>query len=106
VAARALVGRKGIREMRGKREIDYIHIVLPRHEIIIAEGVRTESCYLGPVTLGHARGMDRLRLQALFPRLRAAGDGAGYGPMARPVLRVQKARRVLQAHGEASLVPG
>ena len=46
--AKAFVGTKGIRYMRGKSEVEYISLLLERHEILDVSGLATESFLPGP----------------------------------------------------------
>ena len=105
IAAKALTGLPGVRTMKGKKSVEYIHIALARHHVIIAEGVQTESCYLGPVMLNDVPRSMRPKLKELFPDI-TFDPGSGYGPTARPVLCVQPARAMLKAgqivHSSAS----
>ena len=60
----------------------------------MAEGVPTESCYLGPMVLQHMSRSQLRTVMARFPALKP-GRGDGYGRLARPVLKVREARRLL-----------
>lgn len=65
-------------------EVEYVHLLFDRHEVIFAEGVATESYH--PL-LGHTAedGHDTLaELMRLFPALEA--EAQGFGPAARPTL--------------------
>ncbi len=92
VAAKALTCLPGIRSMNGKRTVEYRHFALRRHSVVVADGVHTESCYIGPSVLAGASELDCRRLKQQFPDLLS---GRGYGPTARPVIKVQEARRLL-----------
>lgn len=41
-----LIGRPGIHRKRGCRSADYVHLLLDRHEVLVAEGVPVESLLL------------------------------------------------------------
>ncbi|MFZ5963135.1 Hint domain-containing protein [Thalassococcus sp. BH17M4-6] len=60
---------RGARIARGKREIQYHHMMLDRHEIIYAEGVAAETMYPGPVALKGLGPVDRAAVFAAFPGL-------------------------------------
>lgn len=96
VAAKALTVLPHVRVLEGKKSIQYIHIALERHEVIMAEGVFTESCYLGPVMLQDIPKRHRPQMKAIFPKI-GFNPGRGYGPTARPELRVQRSRKLLKA---------
>lgn len=51
VPAKSLTDRKGIRVMKGKQRVTYLHLVFDGHEIIISNGTFTESFFPGPVAL-------------------------------------------------------
>ncbi|WP_425435155.1 Hint domain-containing protein [Litoreibacter ascidiaceicola] len=40
-----------VRVAQGIRQLTYVHLLLPRHEIIYANGVATESFYPGPQSI-------------------------------------------------------
>ncbi|MFN3936951.1 MAG: Hint domain-containing protein [Gemmobacter sp.] len=94
VPALALIGRGGIRRMHGKRTVDYHHVLLPRHSIVLADQAPAESLYPGRVALRQLGPKRAAQIRRLFPALRRDPD-TGYGPHARPVLRPAEARRVL-----------
>ena len=96
VAAKALTALPGVRPMKGKKAVEYLHFALPRHSVVFADGVRTESCYIGPCVLSAAGKTDRFRIKAHFPDINLL-SGHGYGPTARPVVKVQEARRQLKS---------
>ena len=96
VAAKALTVLRGVRVMKGKRVVEYIHFALSRHEIVLAEGAATESCYLGPVMLQDFAPSQRRRIKAIFPQIEF-DPCRGYGPTARPELRVNRARNMLKS---------
>ena len=92
VPAKALTELPRIREMSGKKSVEYIHIAFERHELIRADSALTESCYVGRAVISDLRGKPLDRLFTTFPQIEHDVEG-GYGPTARPVLRVQQARR-------------
>lgn len=71
-------------------EVEYVHLLFDRHEVILAERVATESYH--PL-LGHPAGDGRdtlAELMTLFPALEA--ESRGFGPAARPTLSAEEAR--------------
>ena len=79
------------RVARGRREVCYHHLLLPRHAVIFANGAACESLYPGPQALrsfGPALCADLLRvlppLQLVIAGSKATS--AVYGPLARPIL--------------------
>ena len=48
VPAKQLLGLPGIRRLKPRLAIRYVHLLFDRHEIVFAEGAPTESLFLGP----------------------------------------------------------
>lgn len=69
VAAGALVNGTTITVDLKIREVTYIHLLLPSHQIIWANGAETESFHPANADLGSLGGPDRMRLLAQFPDL-------------------------------------
>jgi hypothetical protein len=89
VPAKALLGRWGVRVVRGVAQVSYVHLVFDRHQIVLAEGCPSESFL--------ARGMG---LRAAPPRLRPALSALSAGPggppaPARTILPHRQALRLL-----------
>lgn len=87
--AKGLTSRPGIRVMRGKRAITYYHVLLEAHEILLSEGLPSESFYPGPQAMKMLKYRQRNAVLTLFPKLKINPDD-GYGPHARPCLTVQE----------------
>ncbi|MBB95369.1 MAG: hemolysin-type calcium-binding protein [Rhodobacteraceae bacterium] len=66
------------------REVTYIHLLLPSHQIVWANGVETESFHPASADFGALTDGDRARLRALDPSL--AADPVSYGDFARRAL--------------------
>ena len=62
--------------------VTYHHLLFDRHQIILAEGLWSESYHPGVMTMGDHDPDLRDEILALFPEL--AADLASYGPSARP----------------------
>lgn len=92
-----------IRRAYGKRGVTYVHLLLPRHEIIFANGAPTESLYPGRFGLAGFDVAAKSELIALFPQLgfvmRGADPGKVYGPPALPFAKGGALRREAAAHG-------
>lgn len=58
-------------------EVTYVHLLLPRHEILDADGAAAETLHLGPYLLDRVLGPSRAEVMALFPDL---GATAPHGP--------------------------
>lgn len=94
--AKAFVGLRGIRILRGIRQVSYYNFLLPRHEIILANGLPVESFYPGRQALRTLPHGQRQRLFGLFPAL-IQHPGTGFGAPARPLLAAGEARRLIRA---------
>lgn len=70
-------------------EVQYFHLLFDRHEVILTEGLPTESFYPGPQSMGDLDGQVRAELLRIFPQLE--GKSALFEPAA-PGLRVWEAR--------------
>jgi peroxidase len=80
VAAKHLINDHSIRQITGGT-VDYIHILFDDHQIIMAEGIASESFHPGRVGFGSMAEAARQELLSLFPQL--AADLDGFGPAAR-----------------------
>jgi len=69
VTARSLVNGSNIAIDASMREVDYIHVLLPRHQVIWANGVETESFHPASASLAALSDTDRSRLLKLVPGL-------------------------------------
>lgn len=98
VAARDLVNGAGIRQVEGG-EVEYVHILFDRHQVIFAEGLETESFLPGPRIAHGFEAAMVAEIRALFPELNP-DTGAGYSPAARRMLKRYEAR--LLVHGRAA----
>lgn len=70
------------------RMVTYIHLMLDRHQIITANGVRTESFHAGPEGLKALSEQSRADLFRSFPQLE--NDPYAHGKAALPCLRAQE----------------
>ncbi len=91
-------GGPGFRVARGVREVRYIHLMFERHQVVLTEGLASESFYPGPMALGSLDDASRAEVGALFPDLvarRAPREEVSrfYGPTARAVLRRREVSR-------------
>ena len=71
-------------------QVEYIHLMFDRHEIVWAEGCPSESFHPGHVGLNAVSDPAREELFALFPDLRS--DPGSYGDTARMCLRAHESR--------------
>lgn len=90
IAARHLCTWPGIGIDTSDAPVKYLHILLDRHEILIAEGAYAESLFLGEESL-HTLSSDALQeLAEIFPD-RTDGKNPGFGRAARRILRAHEA---------------
>lgn len=92
VAARQLENGGSIRVDTRLREVTYVHLLLPRHEILFANGVETESFHPADASMSSMADTDRSRLLGINPDLEA-----------RPYAYGEHARRQLSASEAAIL---
>lgn len=93
VPAISLVGQPGIEVATDAAEVEYLHILLDRHEIVFAAGAPSETLYAGP----HAReamGQEAVEeIETLFPGILDKS-----AVPARPLHRGPKVRKMLERH--------
>ena len=93
VAAKDFVD--GVRVVRERVDVvTYVHLMFDRHEIILSEGIPTESLYPGPRALENLPDATRDELMAIFPELAC---GVSYGTAAAPLLKSYEARALFAA---------
>ncbi|WP_040604292.1 Hint domain-containing protein [Sagittula stellata] len=92
-AATHLVGTQGVTRQEGQ-EVTYIHLALDRHQVIWAEGVASESFFIGPQALLGLAPDQRAGLMEVFPQLTAGTDW--YGATARPCLKRHETAMLLK----------
>jgi hypothetical protein len=88
VAASDLVNGTSITVDLNAREVRYIHLLLPQHHIVWANGVETESFHPANTAFSSLDSTDKSRLLAQFPDL--AKDPLHYGEYARRNLSVSE----------------
>lgn len=84
VAARDLVDGVRIAREPLLRPVVYVHLLLERHHIILANGFEAESFHPAAADLGGLSEGDRMRLFDVMPMLKI--EPQTYGPWARPAL--------------------
>ncbi|SEN15021.1 Hint domain-containing protein [Pseudorhodobacter antarcticus] len=85
VAAKDLVNGSSVRYMEGG-EVEYVHLLFDRHQVIFSEGLATESFLPGPQTTKSFEADIMAEICALFPEIDPE-TGNGYSPAARRTLR-------------------
>lgn len=71
-------------------DVTYFHMLFDEHEVVFAEGARSESYYPGASSLGGLDDPAREELFDIFPELRA--NPIGFGQSARQTLKAAEAR--------------
>ncbi len=84
VAARDLVNGSTIVVDMALKEVTYVHLLLPSHQVIWANGIETESFHPAQADLASLSEADRARLLQMFPALEY--DPQAYGNSARRAL--------------------
>ena len=90
VKAIDLVNGTSIRQVEGG-EVEYVHLLFDRHQVIWSDGLATESFLPGPQTTQLFEQDIVDEICALFPELDRT-SGAGYSPAARRTLRGYEAQ--------------
>ena len=89
VAARDLINGESVVRDTAVKEVTYIHLLLPRHEVLFANGLETESFHPGNTALSTVAEQDRARLLSRMPRV--ADDPFAYGAYTRRNLSASEA---------------
>ncbi|MBW4709709.1 Hint domain-containing protein [Roseobacter sp. YSTF-M11] len=95
VAAKDLIDAQHIAVDVHVREVTYIHLLLPGHNILWANGVATESFHPASTALATLESTDRARLLRQYPDL--AYDPHTYGGYARRNLSASEAAILMHA---------
>jgi hypothetical protein len=92
--AKSLTAVPGIRHMKGKTQITWIHFACDRHEVVTANGCLSESLLLGPMVVNGLTSQERNELNDIYGT-KPTPDAALNGPPARECLKVGAVRRQL-----------
>ena len=87
VKAKDLVNGKSVKRVEGGH-VRYCHILFDKHQVVLSNGLASESFYPGVQTVGVIDEEALEELQTLFPEL---AQGKGYGPAARMSLKSTEA---------------
>ena len=90
---KGLIGRRGIRQMRGKRGIVYVTLLFQRHELIRANGALVESFLPRRYALTLLDVEQRSQVLRALPKVWLDSE-TGYGPPARPLLGKGQVQRL------------
>lgn len=97
VAAKQLLQIEGIDIATDLPEVEYVHFLFDRHEIVLAEGAETESLHTGPEALKSVGPAARAEIFAIFPELREGADSAERAG-ARPMVSGRMGRKLAVRH--------
>jgi hypothetical protein len=90
-AAGQLVGNDGIEEVDAMG-VTYFHMMFERHEVILSDGMWTESFQPSDYALGTVGNAARAEILALFPELRTEKGIADYTPARRVAVGAEMMR--------------
>lgn len=89
VTARDLIDDQSVQVDRSRREVTYVHLLLPQHEVVFANRVETESFHPASAEMGGMGADDRDRLLSRLPQI--ARDPSAYGAFVRRPLSISEA---------------
>jgi hypothetical protein len=92
--AKSLTALPGIRHMKGKTEITWVHFACDRHEVVFANDSLSESLLLAPMVMNGLTRQERSELTSIYGVLPMPSDALN-GPAARDCLNVGEVRRHL-----------
>ncbi len=95
VAARDLVNDCSVRRIEGG-DVEYVHILFDRHQVVYSEGLETESFLPGPQTASSFEAEIIDEICAIFPEI-CRETGRGYSPAARRTLKPYEAQLLMSA---------
>ncbi|WP_127113076.1 Hint domain-containing protein [Shimia sediminis] len=98
IPAKHLVGWKGIKQVAYVPEPEYFHVLFDSHQIIMSDGMLTESFHPGEITIDQFEHEARDELLRLFPELITL---ASYGDTARRCLKSYEVPLALEAKSAA-----
>lgn len=101
VPAKALTRLPGIRHMKGKEGITWVHFACGRHEVVTVNGCLSESLLLGPMVLDRLTRAERKRVFDIFGAARRPKEALN-GAAARTCLTVREVFRRLANHGQSN----
>lgn len=98
VAAKQLLALPGIEVVEDAGEIDYVHLLFDRHQLVTSNGAVTESLFTGPVALRAVSEAARAEILTLFPELSEIGDEIEPPAPVRPLASGRRGRRLAERH--------
>jgi len=101
VPAKSLTGLPGIRHMKGKRAITWVHFACARHEVVLANGCQSESLLLGSLVTNGLRFLESQHVIDIFGPTKSQDEPLN-GPPARDCLTPGDVRRQLKGQKKAA----
>lgn len=98
VPAKKLLDLDGVEIMHEVENVEYWHFLFDRHQIVISNGLPTESLYTGPEALKAISREAVAELRALIPEAFAANGVPSEPVLARGVLASKQLRKLLHRH--------
>ena len=98
VKAKDLINDQTIRTDRSRPAITYFHLLFDTHEIVLSNGIATESYLPGPETMAGYDPGTQSELSTIFPNLEY-GSNINLAHTARPVLKHHETRVLAHATG-------
>ena len=90
VPVKGLVNGSTVCMLSDVEQVEYVHIIFDKHEVVSTANLRSESYYPGEASMSAIEDAARDELLMLFPEL--AADFGHYGSTARKTLTVSEAR--------------
>jgi len=90
-----LINGHSIRRISDGRPVIYCHLLFDQHQVILGNGVWSESYYPGTETLASFDLATQSEVQALFPEI----GNNNYGPAAHQCLKAHESRVIASASG-------
>ncbi|MDO5632512.1 MAG: Hint domain-containing protein [Paracoccus sp. (in: a-proteobacteria)] len=97
VAAKQLCALDGIDCADDLPEVEYIHLLFDRHEVVISNGAETESLYTGAEAMRAVGPAAQAEIFTLFPELRHRDDAL---PAARVLVPGRMGRKLASRHAQ------
>jgi hypothetical protein len=94
VAAKDLINDSTVTRDEAKTEVEYVHILFDRHQVVFSAGLATESFLPGPQTLHSFESEIMDEICRIFPEIDPE-TGYGYSPAARTELKAYEAQLLL-----------
>ncbi|TRD13865.1 Hint domain-containing protein [Palleronia caenipelagi] len=101
VAVKHLVGSFGIRRLDLDGDVEYYHILMDNHEIVLSNGAYSETFFPGKEALKSVSSAARREILSIFPEL-ASERPAQKIALARKISKRRKAERLVERHAKNS----